>query len=912
MVDLPCEKRKAQISLEFLIVYSFVLIIFIILFTLIATQRAESLVQQQYSILQSQAQAIATYINQAVSSGSGYSVTLPLLGGFATHTYNISISSTGVVILGTKSGLQPITAYAFSSAKSFVINGTLVQSANGISVYQLQTYTGSISIYNSKGIIYIDKQPISTTNLAQGMLTTQQANVKAAQFNGQNSYVNLTTEPTWTNSLTVSAWLDTANPTTAHNYQEIFNNNQVFLRLSGDSGAENRIECFVKLSDGSVDPRASSIIAQPGNWYYVTCTWTGSTLSIYVNGVFQTGTSRTLSLNPTTGHAQIGAGEQTIPNINPFNGLIEDLQLYNTALSANAVNTLYQEGIGGAPLGYNVIGYWPLNGNTRDYGGGSNQGTPNNIAYQSTTQLDSLLIPASNSLVAPLAGYVASAGSIGTYGHSDVNYTNSGSLSQVFLSSNGASGSANVAVDFFNGNSSTQGNLIGWWPLDTGYGNVLYDLSGRYNNGGANGVAWKSTNLTNFAAASFPGDLGSVTGSNTQDGFITINSAQSLLSIGINSTFTVVGWIYYKGPTSSHSQGIIGDWLDPGAGFQLLGYCARCAGTAALYVNGSFVSFPTSANSFPANSWEMITAQYNGSTGLANIYLNRTLFASNVLPKQLGLVQPQPMYIGDDAWQTSGLDTFNGMITNLQLYSAYLTQNQVGALYAQGPASTPLGDTGLVSWWPLAGNPNDYSFNNNTGSMQYNVIFQNGNYTGMGEDFAYFNGLPTSNGMLGQVDSISGNQLSVFAWVDPSNVPQTLPTVISKFGATVDDYQLGLQQSGSSFLVMACSHVGAYANCSTSSSAIGTNEWSYVGYTYDGYYMRIYVNGQLDKVVQEAGSLSSSSDPLMIGETSLGLKQFRGSMADVQLYNTMLTPQQIMQLYAQGLPIQNRLNASFG
>jgi len=175
MLELPCRERKAQISLEFLIVYSFVLIIFIIMFALIATQRAATLVQQQYSLLQSQAQAIATYIDQAMSSGSGYSATLPLLGGFITHSYNVSISSTGVIILGTKSGMQPITAYAFSNAKSFVINGTLLQSASGISVYQLQTYKGSISIYNSKGIIYINQQPVSTTNLAQGMLTTQQA-----------------------------------------------------------------------------------------------------------------------------------------------------------------------------------------------------------------------------------------------------------------------------------------------------------------------------------------------------------------------------------------------------------------------------------------------------------------------------------------------------------------------------------------------------------------------------------------------------------------------------------------------------------------------------------------------------------------------------------------------------------------
>lgn len=184
MLGHPDKERKAQISLEFLVVYSFVLVIFVIMFSLMATQRAATLSQQQYSLLQSQAQAIATYINQAVSSGSGYSATLPLIGGFATYSYNVSISSTGVVMLSTNVKAQPLTAYAFSGADSFVINGTLLpQSANGISIYRLQVSRGSISIYNSKGVIYINQQPASTTNLAQGLLVTQQADVKAAQFN---------------------------------------------------------------------------------------------------------------------------------------------------------------------------------------------------------------------------------------------------------------------------------------------------------------------------------------------------------------------------------------------------------------------------------------------------------------------------------------------------------------------------------------------------------------------------------------------------------------------------------------------------------------------------------------------------------------------------------------------------------
>ena len=66
-------------------------------------------------------------------------------------------------------------------------------------------------------------------------------------------------------------------------------------------------------------------------------------------------------------------------------GNIADVQLYNTSLSNNQLKALYQEGIGGAPIKIqNLIGWWPLNGNTNDYSGNGNNGVPNGITYTSS------------------------------------------------------------------------------------------------------------------------------------------------------------------------------------------------------------------------------------------------------------------------------------------------------------------------------------------------------------------------------------------------------------------------------------------------------------------------------------------------------------------------------------------------
>ena len=66
-----------------------------------------------------------------------------------------------------------------------------------------------------------------------------------------------------------------------------------------------------------------------------------------------------------------------------FQGDIANLQIYSSALSANAIKSSYQEGITGAPVTIqNLAGWWPLNGNSNDYSGNGNNGVSTNVAFQ--------------------------------------------------------------------------------------------------------------------------------------------------------------------------------------------------------------------------------------------------------------------------------------------------------------------------------------------------------------------------------------------------------------------------------------------------------------------------------------------------------------------------------------------------
>ena len=66
----------------------------------------------------------------------------------------------------------------------------------------------------------------------------------------------------------------------------------------------------------------------------------------------------------------------------------------------------------------------------------------------------------------------------------------------------------------------------------------------------------------------------------------------------------------------------------------------------------------------------------------------------------------------------------NGSLANFQLYNTSLDANQVQALYKEGIGGVPIQLQGLVGWWPLNGNANDYSGNLNNG-MPTNIIYTN-------------------------------------------------------------------------------------------------------------------------------------------------------------------------------------------
>jgi hypothetical protein len=202
-----------------------------------------------------------------------------------------------------------------------------------------------------------------------------------AQFNGQNSYVNAGLGASIkidSKSFTLSAWvkpishiaIDGSRFTVLATYTPGW-----LMDLVRDSGSEG-----YRFYDGS-NPLA---YYPPGNFFPLS--WThfvitrniGSTvLIIYLNGVAVLTTS-TGSVASSSNPVLIGKRSDGYS----FNGQIANIQMYNASLAAGDVQSLYAEGIGGVPMyPANLVAWWPLNGDLKDYSGNNNYGSPTSISY---------------------------------------------------------------------------------------------------------------------------------------------------------------------------------------------------------------------------------------------------------------------------------------------------------------------------------------------------------------------------------------------------------------------------------------------------------------------------------------------------------------------------------------------------
>ena len=902
--------RNAQIALEFIVVYSFVLIVFLVFFALIVTQRANTLSAQGYSEIQLIAQNVASYLDQAVYSGSGYNVTVPLVGSIGVIPYNLSISTTGVVVASIKVGDQVTTVEAFSAARDMVVNGTESPlSANGIYIYSVQTNGGSLTLHNQGGTIYVDESPPQVGNLTGSVAfsTFQATNTTNFDLSSNaNAFIDIPSSPSLyispaNTGLTISLWFDSIAP------QSSYVSVPLVSTAKGSSVCGYRLlfpdTKDIRLADICGHSVQVAYSLNPNTWYNLIATLTpenalGLTGTFYIDGQ-PIGSKVAATWNSLNTWSDLYIG--FAPGVGVFPGLITNMQIYNTTLNSTDAKSIYYAGIGGAPISsQGLVAWYRLNGNTFDYSGNGNTGAPTNVIYNTTLQAD-ITAHSMDMGYAPQGSLIGVASSAGVLGNTLQSpntitlYANASGSNTIFLTEPETNSVINIDSTAYEGSAADMTSLVGWWPLNEGFGSYAHDFSGFYNGGEMVGMSWAHViNASNFRPALF-----GVASSGGVTGTVSINASNTYNEIVQNNSFTAVAWVYYKGTRPSPScQGIFGDASQTmTSGFGM--YAEACA---PLVVGGSSLSWPAgSGTQIPTNSWEMVTGQYSGISGVEDFWLNDTLFASNSGVGARQLPQTANFFIGDLPPATGdGGVVFNGMITNVQLYSSLLTQQQIGLLYSEGATGIPLQNTGLVGWWPLDGTAADYSYNQNSG-----VVLTKGSYpefnnvpygsypnvgTGSGGWVASFH--DTGYVTIPNNAVLNPSSITIAFWMNASSVYGT-ERMVNKWDSC-NDY--------TSHFISGDQHIYFQTPTATASAYYTPyfNRMAFITFTDSGSTQAIYIDGRLVDAVSAGGGLPTTcTNNLDISNPSY---PFNGFITDVQIYNSVLSQAEISQLYAMGVP----------
>lgn len=165
-------------------------------------------------------------------------------------------------------------------------------------------------------------------------------------LDGMNDYVSVAHHSVFdiTARIALSMWFKTSVGTSQYLLSK---DNDSFLLGTGIV-TSGRLGVF--LSGPSVAWLESTVNVDDGLWHHACATYDGATIKLYIDGLLDNSSARTGAI--TTGTAPVKIGWRTGGNY--FNGLIDDVRIYNRDLRSREVIPLYSGGRGrGIAYSYN-------------------------------------------------------------------------------------------------------------------------------------------------------------------------------------------------------------------------------------------------------------------------------------------------------------------------------------------------------------------------------------------------------------------------------------------------------------------------------------------------------------------------------------------------------------------------------
>jgi len=207
------------------------------------------------------------------------------------------------------------------------------------------------------------------------------SNAYSVSFDGTNDYATISgaSDLSISGDCSISAWFK---PSSVSGYNYIFSltdgRSLGTDRAFGLSGTQMVANTY---GSGWNAPFTHTAIAT-GSWYHAVVVFTSSTSRMYLNGS-DLG-AKSLAVN-TVSYTQTVIGGMLYSAGNHFNGLIDEVAVFDSELSSSNVTTIYNSGVPLSLTSYSPVGWWRMGDNDggtgttiTDQGSGSNDGTLTN------------------------------------------------------------------------------------------------------------------------------------------------------------------------------------------------------------------------------------------------------------------------------------------------------------------------------------------------------------------------------------------------------------------------------------------------------------------------------------------------------------------------------------------------------
>ncbi|NEQ69323.1 MAG: LamG domain-containing protein, partial [Symploca sp. SIO2D2] len=448
--------------------------------------------------------------------------------------------------------------------------------------------------------------------------------------------------------------------------------------------------------------------------------------------------------------------------------------------------------------------------------------------------------------------------------------------------------------------TGSEANLVGYWRLDRGHGDIASDETSNRKHGTIVGAVWdEQLPIYEENTPQHPKvDLSSLTSANAfdyhkTDSVLYFDGDQDYISIvdeqALRVTkYTVEAWVKPDGVPNTAWSGIVGK---PGRNYNIwlsnTGYVEQDFHTTT----NTNTRFPTPAKSLQWNKWQHIAITNDGTT--AKTYINGELKADSPVGHPL-VVDKTNLIMGACLdGPTSWNAWFKGYLTEIRLWKEVRTETEI----KDNMLHRLKGDEeGLAGYWPLnnVGNniASDETDNENHGKV-YGAVDD--------QQFPLITGQSINDRQYVLKFDGSGDYVKVENPPSPTKaitVSCWAKSKTPKWNATSmlvsrrPSYIL-CPNANSKTLVFYIYSGGVMHNTSSGLNNVDITKWHHYAGTFDGKIIRLYVDGQEVNNTLFSGTIDQDTNSMYIGSNSPTNNPFEGKMTEVQVWDKALTPAEI-------------------